>query len=48
MVFIFRAETGGGGIDMDDGRRVLWRLVLSQEHGKKKEGNRSIWFRCNV
>ena len=46
--FIARAESGGEGLDMDDGGRVPWRLVLSKELGKETVGNRSIWLICHI
>ena len=47
-VFVIRAENGGKGLDMDDGGRVPWRLVLGQELGKEAERERSIWLWCNI
>ena len=47
-VFVVRAENGGKGLDKDDGGRVPWRLVFSQELRKETEGERSIWLRRNI
>ena len=47
--FVVRAENGGKGLDMDDGGRVPWRLVLVEELVKETTvGNRSTWLRCHI
>ena len=46
--FVVRAGNGGEGLDMDDGGRVPWRLLLSKESGKEMVGNRAIWLRCHI